>query len=71
MAGILNIVIIVLLAATVMVLAVGLFSMLKGGTFNARYGNRLMRLRVAVQGLAVVLMAVAMLLLAYQHFGAG
>ncbi|MDX9861684.1 MAG: twin transmembrane helix small protein [Rhodospirillales bacterium] len=70
MTGVLNIVVIVLLAATVVVLALGLFSMLKGGAFNARYGNRLMRLRVAVQGLAVVLMAVAGLLLAYKHFGA-
>ena len=71
MAGVLNIIIALLLAATVLVLALGLFSMLKGGAFNARYGNRLMRLRVVVQGLAVGLMAVAMLMLAFRHFGTG
>jgi hypothetical protein len=71
MAGVLNIVIVVALAATALVLALGLFSMVKGGAFNERFGNRLMRLRVLVQGIAVVLVAVAMLLLAYEHLGAG
>jgi hypothetical protein len=70
MADVLNIFIILLLAATVVVLALGLFSMTKGGAFNTRFGNRLMRLRVVVQGIAVVLVAVAMLLMAYGHFGA-
>jgi hypothetical protein len=45
--------------------------MMKGGAFNARFGNRLMRLRVAIQGVAVVLVAMALLLLAYEHFGKG
>ena len=45
--------------------------MVKGGAFNARYGNRLMRLRVAVQGLAVALIAAAMLLFAFGHVGNG
>ncbi len=71
MADVLNVIIILVLATTVLVLALGLFSMVKGGAFNARFGNRLMRLRVAVQGVAVVLVAAALLLLAYQHFGKG
>lgn len=71
MAGIMNIVIILALAATALVLTVGLFSMMKGGTFDARYGNRLMRLRVLMQGIAVVLVAAAMLLLAYERLGGG
>ena len=71
MADVLNVIIILVLATTVMVLGLGLFSMLKGGAFNARFGNRLMRLRVAVQGVAVLLVAAALLLLAYQHFGKG
>ncbi|WP_316978106.1 twin transmembrane helix small protein [Shumkonia mesophila] len=71
MAGVLNVIIVLVLAATVLVLALGLFSMVKGGAFNARFGNRLMRLRVMVQGAAVVLVAAALLLLAYDHFGKG
>jgi len=71
MADVLNVIIILVLAATVAILALGLFSMVKGGAFNARFGNRLMRLRVMVQGVAAVLVAVALLLLAYEHFGKG
>lgn len=71
MAGILNIAIAAALAATVLALFLGLFSMAKGGAFNARYGNRLMRLRVAVQGAAIVLIAASMLLMAYGHFAGG
>ena len=43
------------LAAVVIVLAVGVISMFRGGEFNARWGNRLMRARVALQALAVLL----------------
>lgn len=34
-------------------LAVGLIAMVKGGEFNKKYGNRLMRARVSLQGLAL------------------
>ena len=54
-----NDVILVLLAVTlavvVIVLLTGVVGMARGGDFNARYGNKLMRLRVILQGLAVVL----------------
>jgi len=43
------------LAAVVIVLAVGVISMFRGGEFNARWGNRLMRARVVLQALAVLL----------------
>ena len=39
----------------------GLISMAKGGAFNAKYGNLLMRWRVALQGLAVLLFIAAVL----------
>jgi hypothetical protein len=71
MATMLNIAIIAALAATLAALFLGLLSMVKGGAFNARYGNRLMRLRVVVQGLAVALIAAAMLLFALGHAGNG
>jgi Hypoxia induced protein conserved region len=37
------------------------FSMAKGGEFNRKYGNKLMRLRIALQGLAILLFIVFML----------
>jgi hypothetical protein len=52
---------IVALVATVGVLFLGLFSMARGGEFNKKYGNRLMRWRVFTQGAALVLLALAML----------
>lgn len=54
-----NIVIIILLAVTlaavVIVLITGVVGMARGGDFNAKYGNKLMRWRVLLQGLAIVL----------------
>lgn len=46
---------------TLGVLFTGLFSMARGGEFNARYGNRLMRARIVAQVVALVLFAVAVL----------
>jgi hypothetical protein len=43
------------LAAVVVTLLTGLFTMARGGDFNRRYGNRLMRLRVGLQALTIVL----------------
>jgi len=51
----------VALLAVLGVLFAGLITMARGGEFNRKYGNRLMRWRVALQGLAVVLFAIAML----------
>jgi len=54
-----NTVILILLAVTlvavVAVLLTGVIGMARGGEFNAKYGNKLMRLRVALQGLAIIL----------------
>lgn len=41
------------------VLFVGLFSMVKGGEFNEKYGNKLMQARVVLQGLALTFLALA------------
>lgn len=48
----------VALAAVLTVLVVGVVGMLRGGAFNRRYGNGLMRLRVILQGVAVALILV-------------
>ena len=47
--------IIIALIAVLIVLGIGVIAMLRGGDFNRRYGNKLMRLRVLLQGLAIIL----------------
>ena len=42
-------------------LLTGLFFMARGGEANRRHSNRLMRLRVGLQGLAIVLFILALL----------
>jgi Hypoxia induced protein conserved region len=48
--------------ATLAVLAMGIFSMFKGGPFNARHGNRLMRFRVVAQAVTIGLLGLFALL---------
>jgi hypothetical protein len=54
---------VVLLVAVVAVLLVGVFSMARGGAFNAKYSNKLMRARVALQALAILLLGIIWLAL--------
>lgn len=49
------------LAATLAALFAGIVVMARGGELNRKYGNRLMRARIALQGLAVVLFILLML----------
>ena len=51
----LNYLIIAAIAATALVLLVGIIAMSKGGEFNRKHSNKLMRLRIAMQALAVLL----------------
>ncbi len=53
----------VALAATLGVLGFGLVVMFRGGEFNRRHGNRLMRMRVIFQGLTILLIVIAFLAL--------
>lgn len=50
------------LAAVLMSLFAGVFAMSRGGAFNDRWGNLLMRLRVVTQGIAVGLLLLFFLL---------
>lgn len=50
------------LLAVLATLFTGFVSMSKGGDFNARYGNKLMRLRVILQAIAIALIMVYFLL---------
>lgn len=47
------------LVATALVLLVGIFAMMRGGEFNRKYGNKLMRLRIIVQAVAIALILFA------------
>ncbi len=58
----LNALIIAALAATVIVLIAGVIAMLRGGEFNRKYGNKLMRARVAMQALVIALLFVLYLI---------
>ena len=49
------------LAATLLTLFVGVFSMARAGEFNKRYSNKLMRLRVILQGFTVVVFVLYLL----------
>lgn len=53
------IVLLLAMAAVVATLFIGLIGMAKGGAFNARYGNLLMRWRVVLQAVAVLVLIVA------------
>ena len=45
----------IVLISVLIVLLIGIISMLKGGEFNKRWGNKLMQARVALQAFAVLL----------------
>lgn len=62
MNGFLLALIVIALLATLGVLFTGLISMARGGEFNRKYGNKLMRWRVLIQGSALILLAIALLL---------
>jgi nitrogen fixation-related uncharacterized protein len=49
----------VALAAVLITLGVGIFALFKGGDFGRSYSNKLMRLRVALQFVAVLVLVAA------------
>lgn len=53
--------VVIAMLITLGVLFAGLFSMARGGEFNRKYGNKLMRYRILAQGAALLLFAIAML----------
>lgn len=51
--------------AVAVTLFTGIFGMVRGGEFNAKWGNKLMRWRVMFQGIAIALLIA--LAWAWQH----
>ena len=49
-----HIIVLMLLAATLLVLITGVIVMMKGGPLNDKYGNKLMIARVTLQGLTLL-----------------
>jgi hypothetical protein len=49
----------VALAGVTLTLFVGLFALFRGGEFGRSYSNKLMRLRVVMQAIAVALLVIA------------
>jgi hypothetical protein len=58
----LTVIIVLALLATIGSLVVGLFLMQRGGSLDEHYGERFMWFRVAFQGVAVLLLLLALLL---------
>jgi hypothetical protein len=61
--SIVNVLVIAALIATVVVLSLGLRSMARGGTYDKEHAEKFMWERVALQGLVVVLLLAAAVLL--------
>lgn len=52
---------IISMLAVLAILLTGLVAMSKGGAFNEKYGNKLMRARVIMQGVALAFFALTIL----------
>ena len=48
------------IATVTLVLFTGIYGMLKGGKFNKQYSNKLMRLRILLQFLAITIIMIAL-----------
>jgi len=60
MGDVLNILILLAIAAVAVTLGFGIYSLYRGGDYARSNSNKLMRLRVALQALAIVLLCVGM-----------
>ncbi len=61
--GVINVLVICALIATLVVLALGLRSMARGGDYDREHAEKFMWERVALQGLVVVLLLAAAVIL--------
>jgi len=61
MTAFLTVLLVLTLLGVVGTLVTGIYGMTKGGDFNQKYGNKLMRARVILQGVALLLLALLMM----------
>ena len=57
LSGILPIILLSCMFLALIVVIIGVFAMAKNGNFNKNYSNKLMRMRVLFQGIAVMVFA--------------
>jgi hypothetical protein len=69
MESVVTVLLVISMVAVIAVLATGLVSFIAGGEFNRKYANKLMRLRVATQAVAVALLLILLLLRTFGHTG--
>jgi hypothetical protein len=62
MRDIFDILVPIALAAVATTLGVGIYSMFRGGEFSLKWGNKLMRLRVALQAVAILIIVTAIIM---------
>ncbi len=62
MADTVFVLVVVAVIVVALILVAGVVAMMRGGEFNRKYGNRLMRARLEAQAVAVVLVLVAFFL---------
>lgn len=67
MRDVLHIVLALALIAVVATLGMGFYTLFRGGDFGRRWSNKLMRLRVALQFTAIVVLAAAFWLSQHQR----
>jgi len=63
MSGIIPVLIVIALLATLGVLLFGVITMARGGDFNLKYGNKIMRTRIVLQALALLIFAITMVIM--------
>ena len=59
MTGVFAILVPLALAAVLITLGVGIYALFRGGDFGRSYSNKLMRLRVLMQFIAIIVLAAA------------
>jgi hypothetical protein len=59
--GVLTVLLMIAMFATLGVLMVGLAGFFHGGEFNRKYGNKLMQARVGLQAIAVLLLLIVLM----------
>jgi hypothetical protein len=67
MSGIFVILVPLALAAVAITLGVGIYSMFRGGEFSLKWSNKLMRLRVALQAVAILIIVLAIMSRGHAH----
>ena len=60
MANLFDILILIAIAAVAITLGLGMYSLYRGGDFARSHSNKLMRLRVALQAVAIILLVAGM-----------